>query len=258
MEDPTGLGRFVWYDLMTPDVEASKAFYTSVIGWGTTPFEVEGRPPYTMWTAGEAPIGGVVPFRPEMQGMPAHWMGYVSVSDVDASAEQAKQLGGKLLNPPTDIPTVGRFAVIEDPQGAYIAIFKDANPPQTVPPFAPKKMEFSWHELATTDWRAAGDFYQTMFGWETISENDMGEFGIYEIFGQGGAQYGGMFTKPTEMPMTAWCYYVRVEDVKKTAETVKQNGGQVINGPMEVPGGDWIAQCLDPGGGFFAVHHKAR
>jgi predicted enzyme related to lactoylglutathione lyase len=255
MASASGVGRFVWYDLMTPDVDASKAFYTKVIGWGTSAFEIEGRPPYTMWTAGATAIGGIVPFQPHMQGMPAHWLSYVSVADVDASAARVAKLGGKVHQPPTDIPTVGRFAVIEDPQGGVIAIFRPMEGPQPGA-FAPGTMEFSWHELATTDWRAGFDFYQQMFGWEKVSENDMGSLGVYLIFGSGGASYGGMFTKPPEVPVTAWCYYVLVRDVNEAVRRVTQNGGRVVNGPMEVPGGDWIAQCLDPAGGMFAVHHR--
>jgi predicted enzyme related to lactoylglutathione lyase len=150
---------------------------------------------------------------------------------------------------------VGRFAVIGDPQGGVVCLFRPADglPPA---PFAPKLMEFSWHELATSDWRAAFDFYRQMFGWQTIDEADMGPLGTYLIFGADGAAYGGIFNKPPEMPVTAWCYYVRVQDVNEIARKVTENGGQVINGPMEVPGGDWIAQCLDPTGGMFAVHQK--
>jgi hypothetical protein len=209
-----------------------------------------------MWTAGETPIGGVVGFTEEMKGIPSHWLGYVTVKDVDKSAKQATELGGKVLHEPSDIPTVGRYAIIADPQGAVLSIFKpgpDSPPPQ---PFNPKPLEFSWHELATTDYKKAIGFYEKMFDWETVSENDMGEFGVYLIFGQGGVQYGGMFNKPPQMPVSAWCYYVRVSDVNKSAEKIEQNGGAVINGPMEVPGGDWIAQGLDPQGAMFAVHQK--
>lgn len=116
-------------------------------------------------------------------------------------------------------------------------------------------MEFSWHELATIDWRAALDFYTPMFGWEAIT--DMGALGVYLVFGQRGVPYGGMFDKRPEMPGTAWCYYVWVVDVNEAANKVRENGGQIIKGPMEVPSGDWIAQCLDPVGGMFAVHQTA-
>lgn len=249
------LGRFVWYDLMSPDTEAAKHFYTKVLGWGTRVdrplMGIEGQPPYTMWTAGGAPIAGMVPFGEE------YWLGYVEVADVRRSAMQAKDLGGKVLFEPRDIPRVGRFAVIEDPQGAAIAVYQGVGGAAPSQPFAPKPMDFSWHELATIDWRAALDFYTAMFEWEAISENDMDSLGVYVVFGQRGVPYGGMFDKPAEMSVAAWCYYVRVDDVNEAADKVRQNGGQVINGPMAVPGGDWIAQCLDPAGGTFALHQTA-
>lgn len=251
----TESGRFVWYDLMSPDLEASKGFYTEVLGWGTRVdrplMGIEGQPPYTMWTAGDTPIAGLVPLSE------AYWLGYVGVADVGRSVTQAKDLGGKVLFGPHEIPRVGRFAVIEDPQGAAIAVFQSVGGSLPSQPFAPKPMEFSWHELATIDWRAALDFYTPMFGWEAIKRNDRGALGKYLFFGQRGVPYGGMFEKPAEMPVTAWCYYVRVVDVNGAANKVRQNGGQVINGPTQVSRGDWIAQCLDPVGGMFAVHQTA-
>jgi uncharacterized protein len=256
MAESPNFGRFVWYDLMSPDTEASKRFYTQVLGWGTRAdrplMGIDGQPPYTMWTAGDAPIAGLVPFSEE------YWLGYVGVADVGHSITQAKDLGGQVLFGPHDIPKVGRFAVIEDPQGAAIALFEgvDASPPPQ--PLVPKPLEFSWRELATTDWRAALDFYRVMFGWETINENAMGPLGVYLVFGQRGVPYGAIFDKPPEIPATAWCYYVRVNDVCDVADKVRQNGGQVINGPVEVPSGEWIVQCRDPAGGIFAVHQTAR
>ncbi len=255
MADSTRFGRFVWYDLMSRDTDASKRFYTEVLGWGTRVdrplMGVEGRSPYTMWTADGIPIAGLVPLNE------TYWLGYVAVEDVSRSVTQATDLGAQLLFGPEDIPQVGRFAVIGDPQGAVIALFQSVDSSWAVQPFVPKILEFSWHELAATDSRAALDFYRAMFAWETIRENDMGPLGTYVVFGQQGVPYGGMFNKAPEMPAAAWCYYVRVEDVRETANKVLQNAGQVIHGPAEVPGGDSIAQCRDSSGGLFAVHQTA-
>ena len=103
----------------------------------------------------------------------------------------------------------------------------------------------------------AYDFYQKLFGWEKTGDFDMGPMGMYQLFGRNGQPVGGMWTKPKDMPMPPnWLLYVNVDDVHKTAEAVKANGGQVLNGPMEVPGGDWIAQCMDPQGAAFAVHQR--
>ena len=123
MSEMTPRGRFVWYDLMTTDPGGAMDFYSKIAGWGTQPWE--GSPtPYTMWTTHETPIGGVMKLPPEAAAsVPPHWIGYVSVPNVDESAKHAESLGGTILHQPMDIPDVGRFAIIVDPQGAAIAIF---------------------------------------------------------------------------------------------------------------------------------------
>lgn len=189
------------------------------------------------------------------QGAPPHWMAYVAVDDVDATAKKAEKLGASLIVEPQDIPNVGRFAILQDPQGATIAIIRGD---QEMPlPGEPQVGQFSWHELATTDHEAALEFYSELFGWNETDAVDMGEMGTYQIYGQGDVPLGGMFNKSGDMPgPPAWLYYTRVGDIDKTVEKVRAKGGQVLNGPMEVPGGDRIAQCLDPQGAAFAVHAR--
>jgi predicted enzyme related to lactoylglutathione lyase len=106
----------------------------------------------------------------------------------------------------------------------------------------------------TNDYKAAFEFYKALLKWERISEADMGPLGMYFMFGQNGQTYGGMFNRTPEMPPPNWLPYVRVDDVTTAVDAVKRNGGTVMNGPMEVPGGDWIAQCLDAQGAAFALH----
>ncbi len=260
MSSTESRGRFVWYELLTNDPGAAMAFYTKLIGWGTTDWG-EGESPYTMWTVGENPIGGVMEFPEDVKaaGVPPHWLPYVGTPDVDATVKQAERLGGKVLKEPTDIPNAGRFAVLCDPQGAAFAVYQtggETPPPREGPP---RRGDFSWHELATTDHEAAFDFYNALFGWEKTEAMDMGEAGIYQMYGRGGMPLGGMFNKPAEMPgPPAWLLYAMVDDVHKSVEMVKKLGGQVLNGPMEVPGGDFIVQCLDPQGAAFALHSSKR
>ena len=251
------LGRFVWYELLTSDPEAAIDFYTGLIGWTAAPFET-GRQEYTMWMKGEIPVGGVMQLPEEaiIGGAPPHWLAYIGTLDVDATAEQASQLGGTVLVPPTTIPEAGRFAVLEDPQGAVISSY---TPPDAPPPAEePSPGCFSWHELATTDYEAAFDFYSALFGWEKQDAMDMGEEGIYQMYGAGGPPLGGMFNRPPEMPVSAWLYYIDVEDIEMSATRVRELGGLVVNGPMEVPGGNHIAQCTDPQGAMFAIHAPAK
>lgn len=257
MSNPTPPGKFCWYELTTSDVEAAKAFYTKAIGWSTAPFE--GEMPYEMWINQEAPVGGVMTLSEEARQahVPPHWMAYISTPSVDDTATQATQLGGQVLVPPRDIPNVGRFAVIADPQGASFAAFTPATPGEDSV-FDPKVGEFSWHELATTDHTAAFNFYSALFGWEKAEGMDMGEMGTYQLYGRGdGKHLGGMFNKLPDMPgPPAWLYYISIDDVRVGVDRVKDLGGRLLNGPMEVPGGDLIAQCLDPQGAFFALHSR--
>ena len=255
----TPRGRFCWYDLMTTDPDGAKSFYGRVAGWGTTVWD-GGVGPYTMWTNGEQPLGGVMelPESARTAGSPPHWLAYVSTPDVDATAKRVAELGGKVLVPPAGIPTVGRYAVFADPQGACFAGF---TPEADTPGHdaAPQVGEFSWHELATTDLDAAWAFYSDLFGWVKTEAMDMGPAGLYQMYGREGQMLGGIYNKPAEMPFPPhWLQYVRVPDVHQAVEVVKELGGQVLNGPMEVPGGSWIAQCMDPQGAAFAVHHTAK
>ena len=121
-------GRFVWYELMAGDTEAAKAFYTKVVGWGTQDGPVPGMA-YTMFTTGQMPVGGMMaqPEDARKMGAPPSWIGYVAVDDVDATAERIKRLGGAVHVPPTDIPNVGRFSVVADPQSAVFALFNSPN-----------------------------------------------------------------------------------------------------------------------------------
>jgi predicted enzyme related to lactoylglutathione lyase len=247
------LGRFVWYDLMTTDPASAEIFYKEVVGWGTAPWE-GGETPYTMWMNGETPVGGIMQLPEEAAGAPPHWLAYIATPDVDATCALAIQLGGNVIKEPMDIPEVGRFAVLADPQGAVFAAYSPASdPPGHEGP--PQVGEFSWHELTTTDHEAAFEFYHALFGWDKTDSMDMGEAGIYQMYGRKGMPLGGMFNKPAEMPgPPAWLYYARVDDVHSATEKVQQQGGRILNGPMEVPGGDTIAQCMDPQGTAFALH----
>ncbi|HJQ59950.1 MAG TPA: VOC family protein [Vineibacter sp.] len=253
---PDHQGRFVWYELMSTDTDAAKAFYTKVVGWGTQDMPMPGMT-YSMFTAGEAPIGGLMalPDEAKKMGAPPHWIGYVAVADVDASAARAKSLGGAVHVPPTDIPEVGRFAVIADPQSASIALFKGSDPGQG-PPDQMAAGRVGWHELAAVDWTKAFDFYSALFGWQKADAIDMGPMGTYQLYASGGEVIGGMFNKPPEMPVPAWSYYFNVGPINAAVQRVKAAGGKVLNGPMEVPGGAWIIQGADPQGAMFALVGK--
>lgn len=249
-------GRFVWHDLMTTDVQAAASFYRSFAGWEIT----EARDGAVMLRAQGDEIGRIAPMPPGApSGMPPHWLGYVATQDVDATTKQATELGGKVLVPGMDIPNVGRFAVLADPQGAVFAVYSTSQE-MTVPDRGGPG-RFSWGELNTTDWESAWRFYSTLFGWKPTSSMDMGpEFGKYHMFGMDEkASMGGMSNAAKTMNFPAhWLHYFNVEDIDAAVEKIKAAGGKVLNGPMEIPGEDWIAQCMDPQGGAFAIYASQR
>jgi len=240
-------GRFVWHELMTPDTSAAHSFYSKTLGWKTQ--ASDQVPDYSMFVAGNGPLGGSVALP---AGAP-HWLAYVGTPDIEASVEQAQELGAKLVKEVEEIPGMGKYAVLNDPQGATFALYSSADDAGREKP--PKRGEFSWHELMTTDAKAALEFYSELFGWEKRNAHDMGPMGFYYLFGRNGQEIGGIFDKPADVPGgPAWLAYVRVKDVNQTVKKVKSAGGTLTNGPMEVPGGDWIAQFVDPHGAAFAVH----
>jgi uncharacterized protein len=254
----TPRGRFVWYDLMTSDPAAAQEFYRQVTGWNTQVWD-GGEQPYTMWTRGETMIGGVMRLPAEAQA-PPHWLTYIATPDIEKTVQQAQTLGATVLHPVTPIPTVGRFAILKDPQGAAFAVFQSEQGVDGE--WNPQPGDVSWNELVTSDWEAAYDFYHRLFGWEKTSAMDMGPGGTYQMYGEkaNGRPYGGMYNFMPEMPPMPpnWLPYVRVTDLDASVDRVRKLGGQVLNGPMDVPGGDRIAQCMDPQGAAFALHEAVK
>jgi predicted enzyme related to lactoylglutathione lyase len=251
-------GRFVWHELMTTDPKGAKAFYTEVIGWKTEAFgDSQGPEPYEMWVSDQGPMGGVMRLPDEVKkmGVPPHWMGHVAVANVDETVAKAKAKGGQVHVPPTDIPKVGRFSVIADPQGASLSVFQ---PEGTMDPMDTSKQgQVSWNELYANDAKEALAFYQDLFGWEIQQEMDMGQAGTYFIFGKGDKQYGGAMSKTPDMPMPpSWVYYVQVDDLDSAIKRANDKGAKTIFGPIEVPGGSRVAQFTDPQGAMFALHGK--
>jgi predicted enzyme related to lactoylglutathione lyase len=248
-------GRFVWYDLVTTDSTAAEKFYGAVMGWGTEAW-TQDQSTYTMWTANGTPLGGIMtmPADAKMRGEMPHWLAYVSTPDTDAMVAQATSLGARVLVPPTDIPTVGRFAMIADPHGAFVAPFTPSRPATPAPGAAPIG-HFSWHELATSDPTAAFAFYSATCGWEKTESMDMGPMGTYQMFGWPAPSIGGIYARPAgQVGPVAWLHYVRVPDLDRAVAAVQAHGGKLCHGPHDVPGGSRVAQCQDPQGAAFALH----
>jgi uncharacterized protein len=242
-------GKFNWYELTTTDTKAAGAFYASVIGWTVEEF---GDGSYWTFNTAKGGVAGLMKTPPEMGDMPPAWTGYVAVDDVDDFAGRYTAAGGKVLRGPAEIPGIGRFCVAADPQGAVLILFKPngggEGPPSEEAPGYP-----AWRELMAVDGARAFAFYEKMFGWEKDSDFDMGPMGVYRLFAYDGAQRGGMMNKPASIPAPYWGYYFRVDAIGAAVERLKAGGGQVTNGPNQVPTGDWIVNATDPQGAHFSL-----
>jgi uncharacterized protein len=248
-------GRFVWYEYMGNDLKAAVDFYTGVVGWSAKDAGRGFDFPYEIVSAGSTMVAGMMDIPAEAKAMGARpgWLGYIWVEDVDKALPKLTAVGGKVLKAPADIPGVGRFAVVADLEGAVFMLFRDAggNPPPPPPPGTPGLI--GWRELHAGDGAAAFEFYSGQFGWTKASDFDMGPMGVYHIFDSGHGDMGGMFTKRSQTPAPFWLYYFNVDAIDAAAERVAAKGGRIINGPMEVPGGQWIVQGLDPQDAMFAL-----
>jgi predicted enzyme related to lactoylglutathione lyase len=246
---------FAWYELMTTDVPAAARFYGAVVGWRAEDSGMTGLD-YILFHSGDSMVAGLMaqPEDSKAAGNPPGWLGYVGVGDVDAKTADAKRLGGAVHVEPRDIPGVGRFSVVADPQGAVFALFSGSGeePPR---PDMMTTGQVGWNELYASDWQAVLPFYEALFGWTKGTSVDMGGMGTYQlVIADGGTEaFGGMFDKPKEVPATFWLYYFAVDAIDPAAERVTANGGRILFGPMEVPGGAFIVQCQDPQGAMFAL-----
>ena len=259
MAKPTG--GFIWYELMTTDPEGAAAFYGPIVGW-----KIVGEPDPA------APVdyrhivrsdggsgGGVLKLTEQMcaGGARPLWIGYLHVADVDAAVAAIEADGGKVLMPKTSID-VGSFALVTDPQGVPHYVMAPI-PPADNPHgesdvndrFAPQRV--AWNELMSPDLEAAKVFYAKHYNFEFNSSMPMGPMGDYCFIDHGGEQIGAMMQKMAEMPFGMWNFYIRVADIDIATRQVKELGGQIVNGPMEVPGGDWIINGIDPQGAMFSL-----
>jgi uncharacterized protein len=250
------LGRPVWYELMTTDTSAAETFYKKVTGWTSAPFDASPTPYTTFKRSGDVQVAGLME-RPEGMNMPPFWAMYVAVPKLEEAVAHIKRLKGSELSPVIEVPTVGRLQMMKDPQGAAFYIIEPSSNEER-PEKAPEVGEASWHELLTTDATAAMKFYNDVFGWQPSEALDMGAMGKYQMFNRPHGMIGGMMNKPPEMAQVPphWLIYFRVPDINVAAERVKANGGKIVNGPMEVPGGDWVLTAMDPQGAAFGLHAR--
>jgi uncharacterized protein len=250
------LGRPVWYELMTTDMAAADNFYRNVVGWTSAPFEASPNPYKVFKRSGDVQAAGLMK-TPDGMNMPPFWAMYIAVPKLEDAVAHIKRLGGSELSGIIDVPTIGRMQMLKDPQGAAFYIIQPLSTEER-PEGDPEIGEASWHELMTTDAPAAMRFYQEIFGWQPGEAMDMGPAGKYHIFNRPHGMIGGMMNKPPEMANVPphWMIYFRVPDIQAATARITANGGKILNGPMEVPGGAWVVNAMDPLGAAFALHAK--
>jgi len=248
-------GRIVWHELLTPDPQRSIDFYTKLTGWTMAQFPSPSGEPYYILSGSDGQgVAGVMKMPPDAQG-PSCWMMYLLSENIDADVAKAQKAGAQVWVKPTDIPTVGRFGVLSDPQGAMFAMMQPESPVY-IPDQPAKLGEFSWHELTTDDAKAGFDFYHSLFGWEKRSAHDLGPMGTYQEWSRPGTGFplGGMMNRSQGMPPSSWTNYITVKSVDDSAKQLAELGGKVMVGPMDVPGGDRVLIATDTTGAIFALH----
>jgi hypothetical protein len=245
-------GAFAWYELLTTDASAARDFYGRVVGWQAQ--DASDAPfPYTVFRAGTTEIGGLMELPPDARRMGAmpRWVGYVDVDDIDGSVERLKRLGGAVFVPPTD-SNIGRVSIVADPQTATFGMVGGLKRGEATA----ERVEagrVGWHELFAADGKKAFGFYSELFGWQPGSRKGYELLDSYQLVAAGGRTIGAVFTKLPRAPVPFWLYYFEVADLGVAVQRVREGGGRVVQGPIELAGGSWIARCIDPQGAMFSL-----
>jgi predicted enzyme related to lactoylglutathione lyase len=247
-------GTFCWIELATSDNEAAKKFYSGLFGWSFIDNPMGPDMVYTILKLDGKDVGGLYKLMPDQtsQGVPPHWLSYVSVKSADETTAKAKQLGATILKEPFDVSDIGRMSVIQDPTGAVFALWQAGTNKGSQAVNVPNS--FCWNELATPDTGKAGDFYSGLFGWGKQT-NDMGGGMLYTMFANNDRPAGGMYTPTPEMgPIPPnWLVYFSVDDADAKAKKAGELGANIIVPPSDIPGVGRFSVIQDPQGAAFGI-----
>jgi uncharacterized protein len=253
-------GSWIWYELMTTDPMEAKTFYDAVVGWDIDAASMSPDMDYRMINCPDGGMtGGVFKLNEEMisHGAKPCWLGYIGVDDCDATAKAIESAGGTIVMPAKDVPMAGRIAMVTDCCGAHFFIMTPTPPPgggeSTAFSATANNGRCGWNELMAANAENAAAFYSSQFGWGLPDAMDMGEFGKYQFVAHDDVQTGAIMKMMPQDPHPHWNHYFWVPSIEEAAKAITASGCQVINGPMEVPGGDWIVQGIDPQGAFFSL-----
>lgn len=255
-------GSFIWYELLTADPAAAKAFYDHVVGWSIDAAPAPGGIDYRMIVALDGGgAGGVMTLSADMiaSGARPVWLGYFGVDDVDAAVAAIVAEGGQVHLPAFDIPDVGRVAMVADPQGNAFYVMRGASDATSTAYRRDGIGHVSWNELFTADADAGLAFYARCLNLTVRETMPMGAMGDYSLIApQGIAEPTGAVMRTPPGADSGWRFYFRVPDIDAARARVESAGGAVEQGPMEVPGGEWIVNARDPEGVAFSLVAPAR
>ena len=255
-------GSPIWYELMTTDPDGASRFYGEVVGWNVAgnPAPQAGGMDYRQIIRSDGgSAGGLFALNPDMlaHGARPAWLGYLHVASVDTAVAAIEADGGRVMMPAMDLP-VGRMAMVTDPQGAPFYVMTPVPPPGQPDAVSDvfsvdRPQHVRWNELQTEDPVAALGFYNRHFGWEAAGEMDMGEFGTYRFIKHGDTGVGAIMDRMPGVPVNMWTYYIGVDDIDRAVSAITANGGQVLHGPQEIPGGEFSVNGMDPQGATFGL-----
>ena len=253
-------GSFCWIELATNDQASAKKFYAELFGWGIHDLPMGPGASYTLFQLQEKDAAAGYTLRPEQiaEGIPPHWMIYVTVENADASASRASELGGEIRAQPFDVGTLGRMAVIQDPTGATFSVWQ----PKEGNGIGIKDVDgtLCWADLSTRDPERAGKFYSDLFGWEMVADKDDDPHSGYIHIKNGDDFIGGMLPPEQQDPNAPahWYAYFQVSDCKASAAKATGLGASVYLEPMFMENVGTMAVLADPQRAVFAIFQSAR
>lgn len=245
-------GRFVWHDLMTTNVEQSLRFYGDLFPeWNIETIPM-GEHTYYKIFVGDLSFGGFVGMEATARGPRTHWIGYVGVSDCDETMMRCQQHGGRVAVPAFNVPGIGKFAVIQDPQGAIVKPFQMQTPIELSK--SPSVGHLCWNELHTNDEDGSRRFYQSVFGWSAV-ENRIPGSGSHTIFRAGERKVAGCVPLPDGFDASpAWLTYIYADDVECRVDKAESLGAQTYVPPRPFYGSGRFSVLADSNGAAFAIY----
>ena len=249
---PITARQFCWQECTTRDADAAIRFYGELFGWTTTNHDGPEFK-YTIFNLGGADVGGVMEMNDQWPAeVPAHWMSYVAVTDIESVAARVGECGGSLCVPVTEIPP-GKFCVITDPTGAVVSLFEGGDGQCPTGPNT-----FGWWELATNDVERAETFYADLLGWKMVAHPADTEV-PYACFWDGEVLVAGVYKTPEawggDHP-SCWTPCVQVEDIDGLTARAKALGAHIYQEPMDVPGVVRYACIQDPTGAVISLYQN--